>query len=93
MILFFANSPIFSRTIQGKLSNFLRGTEMNGIWQEKKIEFSLKLPMPIWNQSALKQHNSKPLKTGIYKGNANTDSTVTSLPGITLIPKAYCLTL
>lgn len=49
--------------------------------------------MPIWNQSALKQQNSKPFKTGIYKGNANTDSTVTTLPGITLIPKAYCLTL
>lgn len=49
--------------------------------------------MPIWNQSALKQQNFKPLKTAIYKGNANTDSTVTTLPGITLIPKAHCLTL
>lgn len=47
--------------------------------------------MPIWNQSALKQQNSKPFKTGIYKGNANTDSPVPTLPGITLIPKAYCL--
>jgi hypothetical protein len=59
---------------------FEEGT--NEGYERNKTEFRLRPMVPTWIQSAVKQQNPKPFKSGIYKGNDNPDSTVTACQGL-----------